>query len=187
MLPQEIPRIPPDIISSGFLRRSFLEMNKPVIYLHGHTHQPSIEIIRDPTREYQNSLLINIGVGDFPKHFNIIEIILLDDYTPIAVNAIHYQRKNPNFASYLKTPSRVCLIPITERFKMLSNCGKAIFKYFSDNNTNNQRFSFFKQLYQDEYESTEIVQEIELLSNLEYLTILNPDKEPSEWSVEWRR
>jgi hypothetical protein len=48
LLPQRTPRIDiyTELINSGYLRNSLLELNRPILFLHGHVHDDPIEIIQ---------------------------------------------------------------------------------------------------------------------------------------------
>jgi len=75
LLPQAQPRIAPysELINGGQMRNLLLEFQRPVIYLHGHTHTSPIEIIHHPTND--SSLLISISAPEMRGGFNVIEIL----------------------------------------------------------------------------------------------------------------
>ena len=92
LLPQRAPRVAiyTELINSGHMRERLLQLDRPIIYLHGHIHDDPIEIIRSP--RYKNSCLICISAPllmpnkryQSPKSgFNKIRIIYEDQGTPI--------------------------------------------------------------------------------------------------------
>lgn len=79
LLPQAQPRIAPysELINGGQMRNLLLEFQRPVIYLHGHTHTTPIEIVHHPTLD--SSLLISISAPDLRSGFNVLEILFNKD------------------------------------------------------------------------------------------------------------
>lgn len=72
LLPQASSRLAPytELINSGRLRQAMTQLNKPIIYLHGHIHEDPIEIIQAPNGEP----LICISAPAADDGFNLIDI-----------------------------------------------------------------------------------------------------------------
>jgi Calcineurin-like phosphoesterase len=61
LLPQRVTRIEmyPEILNGGCLRDQLIRLNRPVLFLHGHTHDDPIEIIKSPF--FENAKIICIS------------------------------------------------------------------------------------------------------------------------------
>ena len=75
LLSQAQPRIAPysELINGGQFRNLLLEFDRPIIYLHGHTHTDPIEIVQQPARD--GALLVCISAPELRRGFNIVEIL----------------------------------------------------------------------------------------------------------------
>lgn len=77
ILPQKQPRLSlyPEMINAGFFRRALLDLDRPILYLHGHTHLELIEEIRDPRRPRAKIIAVSApkledGFNEVAFHFD---------------------------------------------------------------------------------------------------------------------
>lgn len=82
-LPQFRPRIDTytELLNAGNLRRTLLELERPVLFLHGHIHDDPIDVITDPKRP--KSLVISISAPLLHEGFNSIAIAFNANQIPI--------------------------------------------------------------------------------------------------------
>lgn len=82
LLPQATSRIAPytELINSGRMRQAMTDLEKPVIYLHGHIHEDPIEIMKTPTGEP----VICISAPAADDGFNCIDIKFTRHGLPLA-------------------------------------------------------------------------------------------------------
>jgi 3',5'-cyclic AMP phosphodiesterase CpdA len=75
LLPQSLPRVAPysELVNGGKIRGLLLSFDRPILYLHGHTHTDPIEIVRQADKP--NSLLITISAPELRQGFNVIEVL----------------------------------------------------------------------------------------------------------------
>jgi len=73
LLPQRLPRLAPytELVNSGAMRAVLTDGKKPTIYLHGHIHEDSVEVISTP----QGSNLISISSPLSSDGFNEVEVV----------------------------------------------------------------------------------------------------------------
>jgi hypothetical protein len=85
IVPQEVSRVriaAPELLQAGLIRQRLLGLDRPTLYLHGHTHVRAVHTLVDRTRPH--SMLVSVGCGEFPLAFNIIEIFFDEDH-PLGV------------------------------------------------------------------------------------------------------
>lgn len=77
LLPQATPRIAiyTELINGGRLRRTLLNSNRAVLYLHGHIHTDPIEVVTDPN---SGSQIVIISAPRIDSGFNEIELFTLN-------------------------------------------------------------------------------------------------------------
>jgi hypothetical protein len=73
ILPQRLTRLAPytELVNSGALRNTLLELQRPVLYLHGHIHEDPVEILHTPG----SSPLVCISAPEASLGFNLLEIV----------------------------------------------------------------------------------------------------------------
>lgn len=83
LLPQRVPRLAPytELVNSGALRSSLLELSQPCIYLHGHIHDDPIEIIR----RHRSTPLVSISAPEVTNGFNMIDLTYTTQLLPLSV------------------------------------------------------------------------------------------------------
>jgi Calcineurin-like phosphoesterase len=81
ILPQRITRLAPytELVNSGALRSSLMELARPTIFLHGHIHDSTIEVISLP----HGSPLVSISAPELVRGFNIVELIFTPSGLPL--------------------------------------------------------------------------------------------------------
>ncbi len=92
LFPQRTPRLAPytELVNSGALRRSLMEMRRPIIFLHGHIHEDPIEIISQPGGQP----LIVISAPETKAGFNIIEFTFTSHSAPLVCSVTPYRFDN---------------------------------------------------------------------------------------------
>ena len=82
LLPQASSRIAPytELVNSGRMRQAMLQLERPVLYLHGHIHEDPIEIVRAPAGEP----LICVSAPAADDGFNAIEVRFTRNGIPLA-------------------------------------------------------------------------------------------------------
>lgn len=91
LLPQAQPRIAPysELVNGGQFRNHLLQLNRPVIYLHGHTHSETVEIIQQPT--HPHSMVLCISAPLVSRGYNIIEILFNSDGAAFGCRIVRYR------------------------------------------------------------------------------------------------
>lgn len=91
LLPQAMPRIAPysELINGGAVRTSLLNLNRPLIYLHGHLHTSPIEVVRVPDRA--SSAIISISAPLFRDGYNVIEIAFNQEAVPLGCRVVFHR------------------------------------------------------------------------------------------------
>jgi hypothetical protein len=72
LLPQEQPRLSnyAELINAGYFRRFLLSLDRPIVYLHGHTHKDTVEEVVDPRKP--RSRVVCIAAPKLEDGFNEI-------------------------------------------------------------------------------------------------------------------
>lgn len=91
LLPQAMPRIAPysELINGGAVRTALLNLDRPLLYLHGHLHTSPIEVVRVPDRAH--SAIISISAPLFRDGFNVIEIAFSQAAVPLGCRVIAHR------------------------------------------------------------------------------------------------
>lgn len=81
LLPQQQPRLAPytELVNSGAIRSVLQNLERPVIYLHGHIHHDPIEIIQKPA----SSPVVSIAAPEIQSGFNVIELVYTRSHLPL--------------------------------------------------------------------------------------------------------
>lgn len=89
LLPQRLTRLAPytELVNSGALRSSLLELPAPILYLHGHIHDEPIEIVRRD----KGYPLVAISAPEAVKGFNVIEVSYTRSGIPLSVKIAPYR------------------------------------------------------------------------------------------------
>lgn len=77
LLPQEQPRLSSyaELLNAGYFRRFLLSLERPIVYLHGHTHRDTVEEIVDPRKSHARVVCIAApkleeGFNEISFHFD---------------------------------------------------------------------------------------------------------------------
>jgi len=91
LLPQAIPRIAPysELINGGAVRNALLNLDRPLLYLHGHLHTSPIEVVRVPDRA--RSAIISISAPLFRDGYNVIEVAFNQEAVPLGCRVIAHR------------------------------------------------------------------------------------------------
>ena len=91
LLPQAMPRIAPysELINGGAVRTALLNLDRPLLYLHGHLHTDPIEVVRVPGRS--KSAIISISAPLFRDGYNVIEIAFNQEAVPLGCRVIAHR------------------------------------------------------------------------------------------------
>lgn len=89
LLPQASSRIAPytELVNSGRMRQAMTQLDKPIIYLHGHIHEDPIEIVRTPTGQP----LICISAPAADNGFNIVDVKFTRHGIPLSCDVIPWR------------------------------------------------------------------------------------------------
>lgn len=92
LIPQTTTRLAPytELLNGGSLRGALLKKAKPTIYMHGHIHTDSIEIIRTPS----GGPLILISAPEAWAGFNQVDIIFSREGNPLVCNILKWRIDN---------------------------------------------------------------------------------------------
>lgn len=82
LFPQRQPRLAPytELINSGAVRGTLLELARPVVYLHGHIHEDPIEVLLGDSGEP----LVSISAPEASEGFNEIEFVFNSAGAPLS-------------------------------------------------------------------------------------------------------
>ena len=82
LLPQRQPRIAQytELVNSGAMRASLCELDRPIVYLHGHIHADPIEVITGP----KASPLICISAPAAEDGFNLLDFVFTRSGMPLS-------------------------------------------------------------------------------------------------------
>jgi Icc-related predicted phosphoesterase len=122
------------LLNGGKLRDALVSLNRPILFIHGHVHEDSIEIIQSP--KYLKSKIICISVPLlFPnkkdphrKHFgyNKFRVIFSDDNEPLGIEIISF-RLNGGIS---ENRERIKFLDPPESLNYLSDLDKKILDFF---------------------------------------------------------
>lgn len=91
LLQQAQPRFDPytDLINAGMARSRLSSLKVPVLYLHGHIHSDPIECITQLAPD--SGQLVCISAPEFVSGFNQIDVVFLDDGTPVGCSVRRFR------------------------------------------------------------------------------------------------
>ncbi len=89
LLPQRMTRLAPytELVNSGALRSSLLEIKGATIYLHGHIHDEPIEVISQPG----GGRVVVVSAPEALSGFNYLEILYTKSQTPLCARVTPYR------------------------------------------------------------------------------------------------
>jgi 3',5'-cyclic AMP phosphodiesterase CpdA len=82
-LPQTRPRtgVHSDLMNGGYFRRALLELDRPLLYLHGHIHDDPIDILGDPSRSAAR--IVSVSAPLMRDGFNIVRVGFNENGMPL--------------------------------------------------------------------------------------------------------
>ncbi len=179
LLPQASSRIAPytELVNSGRMRQAMTQLDKPVIYLHGHIHEDPIEIVRTPTGQP----LICISAPAADDGFNVIDVKFTRYGIPLACDIIPW-RFDQSGTLRPATPISVSLLG-----SRLRSHGPALGKIFSKILELGQVWwsdlvSQTPPYFQSD-NGAQIVEAIELLRADNSIIVENYQLDPKNWIV----
>jgi hypothetical protein len=119
LLPQPLPRVAAytELINAGHFRRSLLETNRRIVYLHGHIHQDPIEYISAP--DSPGARVISISAPAFSDGFNLLSIAFSERGTAIAIEITPFRfHFGPDLVRL--APTRCCIVGNDEIWNEIS-------------------------------------------------------------------
>lgn len=107
LLPQAQPRIAPysELVNGGQFRSHLLQLDRPVIYLHGHIHSEVVEVIHQPSNA--RSLVISISAPLVSLGYNIIEILFTDEGAAFGCRILRYRLSDGGKVVELPGPLKI--------------------------------------------------------------------------------
>lgn len=106
ILPQRLPRLAPytELVNSGAIRATLMDLARPVLYLHGHIHEDPVEILQVPGGEP----LVCISAPEAKVGFNLLELIFTKVGLPLSVRIVPWRFND----SGILRPSKSILISL---------------------------------------------------------------------------
>ncbi|MDA9416423.1 hypothetical protein XH81_16425 [Bradyrhizobium sp. CCBAU 25360] len=100
LLPQRQTRLAPytELVNSGAVRSALLELDRPVLYLHGHIHQDPIELLQVPG----GAVVASIAAPEIVAGFNIIELVFTRTMMPLTCRVIKWRFDQGGYLRQLK-------------------------------------------------------------------------------------
>jgi hypothetical protein len=92
-------------VNSGALRAALEELERPVVYLHGHIHQDPVEILRVPN----GMPLVSISAPEISSGFNMIELVFTRDGIPASCRIVKWRFDGAGFLKS-EAPATISLI-----------------------------------------------------------------------------
>ncbi|PZA12763.1 hypothetical protein DNX69_07690 [Rhodopseudomonas palustris] len=128
ILPQKIPRVAifPEMLNAGFVRHTLASTNPPVVYIHGHVHDDSIDVIANPTNHAQVGL-VTVSAPLATDGYIQVRVLTADDDTPLAVNILQKRIDKVSMAR----PQETC-IQLYGRTHVLSMLPEPTKRYLDD-------------------------------------------------------
>jgi hypothetical protein len=177
LLPQRLTRLAPytELVNSGALRGSLQELDRPVIYLHGHIHEDPIEIIQAPA----GAPLVCISAPEASKGFNVLEFRFTRGLTPLSCG-VHKWRFD---ASHILRAAKPVLISLTkDRHRSERRKPRKIFAHLV--NSSEVYWSELLTFAQDVFSSNaeeQLEEVIEFLVAEGRVNVDNYDLPPANW------
>jgi hypothetical protein len=95
LLPQRLTRLAPytELVNSGAFRGTLIDLERPIIYLHGHIHEDPIEVLQRPG----SYPLVCISAPEASKGFNVLEALFTKDGIPLSVRIVPWRFDKSGF------------------------------------------------------------------------------------------
>lgn len=95
LLPQRMTRLAPytELVNSGAVRGSLLELQRPIIYLHGHIHEDPVETLHQPG----SYPLVCVSAPEASAGFNVLETLFTKDGIPLSLRVVPWRFDRSGF------------------------------------------------------------------------------------------
>ncbi len=179
LLPQRQPRLAPytELVNSGALRSTLQELDRPVLYLHGHIHDDPVEILNRPG----TPPVVMISAPLITDGYNIVEVISNANGLPISCAIRKWRYSNSGVIREVET-MRVALLGNRRRSssKTLPNLYSVLLKsreiYWLD------ALREAESIYSLDVKN-QLIEELELLATDGHIQIENLDLDPEHWII----
>jgi len=179
LLPQRMPRLAAytELINSGALRSSLLELGRPVIYLHGHIHDDPVEIVT----AWNRTPLIVVSAPEAAHGFNLIEVTFNRLGLPVTTKISPYRFDG----SGVLKPGAPLKVPMAggRRRSDGPSIGALYRKLLEHRECYWQDVVTLGNTLTPPVSGEDLVETIELLSSDGSIQIVNDDLQPEHWIV----
>jgi 3',5'-cyclic AMP phosphodiesterase CpdA len=185
LLPQGLPRIAlyTELINGGYFRRTIGDCGKGVLYLHGHIHEDSVEIVTPASSEDPRGFIVSISAPRLGEGFNVVGIVFGHTHQPIGCIVTPYRRK-PSGNILPSTPIRIPLVRNLEQAIGIASEDPEMTRILRKAGRNDIRLSELSEKLASNPIASEVL--IERLREAEFLglaAISGPSNQPREWIV----
>jgi Icc-related predicted phosphoesterase len=179
LLPQRITRLAPytELINSGAIRSALLEANRPCLYLHGHIHDDPIEVMKIPGG--QN--LISICAPELERGFNVIDLAFSASGFPLSCTVEQWRFNRSGHLQKAKS-QRVSLLTGRRRAELTAT-GEILAHVLSKKMVYLTDLEEFARSKSPPLEREGLLEELEMLSAEDLVTIENERMGPAHWIV----
>lgn len=181
VLPQLEPRLAPysELVNAGQLRRLMTDLDRPIVYLHGHIHDDPVEIISIPNKK--KSKLISISAPSLVQGFNEISVYLARNGTPCGLRITPFRYRG---AAGVVQDTPIDLPLVDRSHKLTNKLAYQIIEFIAT-----RRQVFWNELYEEmqskgdasEEEVSSAVLELYFSS---YLSVEAVDAPYQTWHIE---
>jgi hypothetical protein len=175
------------LINGGTIRNSLAELNRPIIFLHGHLHIDPIEVISTPTKNESKIIAISAPLlfkttgDDFFDVFGFNEIKIIFSYgenKPIGCKIVSY-RGLPGSNEIIKTIKKIPFFDPPESKRYLHDTERLILNYiYHDSKISSYYLSDFRDTIRDEHHEIKQLSDIEIhycLIRMHWLGLIDYD------------
>lgn len=94
LLPQVEPRVQPygELIDGGLVRGRLAGLDRPLLYLHGHTHKGRMEVVTEPSTKW--SRIICVGAPSLVDGFNLVRVEFSQGGYPVGCVVERHRRRD---------------------------------------------------------------------------------------------
>lgn len=109
LLPQRQTRLAPytELVNSGAFRGSLIELQRPVIYLHGHIHEDPVEVLAQPG----SYPLVCISAPEASHGFNVLDTLFTKGGIPLSINIVPWRFDKSGFLRPQRSRSAALIGP----------------------------------------------------------------------------
>ena len=182
LLPQRLTRLAPytELVNSGAVRASLMEIRRPILYLHGHIHTDPVEVLSIPGGD----VLVCISAPAAESGFNIVEVVFTRSGNPLVGHVLPWKFDQ---SGVLREGERSTVPLIGKRRRSLNDGLSKVYAYLLG-----VQQCYWSNLLREcgphfQTDVDEQLQEcIELLMADQSITVENYDAKPDSWIMEAR-